>query len=208
MSAPELWIIAGPNGAGKTTCAQTKPIVDLLPDVAFFNPDDRTLLKLKSAGFLGFVDAPVDIQTKLFLESANEVFEDLKAALTDKRKVGVETVLSTDKYRALVDLAMQNNGTFCLIYVALASPGIAKQRVAARVARGGHGIPDEKIEQRWTRSLRNLSWFFQRANNFWVVDNSDSNPDTGPILIASGSNGTVDFLSEAAFKELKAVLPR
>jgi predicted ABC-type ATPase len=45
MSFPELWIIAGPNGAGKTTCAQTKPILDILPDVSFFNPDDREWAK-------------------------------------------------------------------------------------------------------------------------------------------------------------------
>lgn len=206
MSGPELWLIAGPNGAGKTTCAQKEPIVNLLPDIPFFNPDNRTLAKLRAAGFQGFVDAPVDLQTRLFLESANEVFDELKNALAANQSVGAETVLSTSKYRELVDLALKGKGVFCLIYVVLTSAEIAKQRVAARVARGGHGIPDDKIEQRWTRSLQNLAWFVQRTTSFWVIDNSDSNPKNAPVLIASGKHGRIDYLSESAFVEMKSVL--
>jgi predicted ABC-type ATPase len=206
MTASELWIIAGPNGAGKTTCAKTKPIADLMPDVSFFNPDDRTLLKLQSAGYQGFLDAPVDVQTRLFFESADEVFEELKRALAQKQKIGVETVLSTDKYRSLVEMVRNDGGIFCLIYVALKSPSIAKERVAARVKRGGHGISDEKIEQRWERSLKNLPWFAERATNFWVIDNSASPPFGAPQLIASGKQGVVEYLAEDVFPEMKLAL--
>lgn len=206
MTVPELWIIAGPNGAGKTTCAKTAPISDLLPKVAFFNPDERTLLKLRSAGYQGFLDAPVDVQTRLFFESAEEVFAELNQALALNKKVGVETVLSTDKYRSLVEAVQQVGGVFSLLYVALSSPSIAKERVAARVKRGGHGIPDDKIEQRWLRSLQNLPWFAERATEFRVIDNSDSNPEHCPILIASGKQGIVEYLDENAFPEIKSAL--
>ncbi len=206
MTAPELWIIAGPNGAGKTTCAKTKPIAQLMPDVAFFNPDERTLQKLQAAGYQGFLDAPIDVQTRLFFESADEVFNELKQALARKQKIGVETVLSTDKYRTLVEAVEQDCGIFCFIYVALASPSIAKERVAARVKRGGHGIPDDKIEQRWTRSLQNLPWFAERANNFWIIDNSDSPPHGKARTIASAKQGIVEYLDENAFPEIKAAL--
>lgn len=206
MSAPELWIIAGPNGAGKTTCAKKKPISDLLPDVVFFNPDERTLSKLLSAGYEGFQDAPIDAQTRFFFASADEVFNELKSALAQQKKVGVETVLSTEKYHQLVEMALNAGGLFCFIYVALASPSIAKERVTARVLRGGHGIPDDKIEQRWNRSLANLAWFAQRATGFWVIDNSNSDPQVAPMLIASGKNGKIDYLSDSAFAEMKNAL--
>ncbi len=206
MTTPELWIIAGPNGAGKTTCVKTKPISDLLPDLAFFNPDERTLMKLHSAGYQGFPDAPIDVQTRFFFESANEVFDELKQALGRNEKVGVETVLSTDKYRSLVEAVQQAGGVFSFIYIALASPSIAKKRVATRVQRGGHGIPDDKIELRWTRSLQNLPWFAERASNFWVIDNSDTPPQGWPRLIASGKEGTVEYLAENAFQEMKAAV--
>ena len=39
-----------------------------------------------------------------------------------------------------------------LVYIALASPDIARERVAARVRRQGHDVPEEKIVQRWQRS--------------------------------------------------------
>ena len=206
MTSPELWLIAGPNGAGKTTCAQKKPISDLLPDVAFLNPDDRTLLKLRTLSFQGFADAPIEVQTRLFLESASEVFGELKVAVANGQKVGVETVLSTDKYRELVEDVRKLDGVFCLIYVALSAPLIAKARVAARVKRGGHGIPDDKIEKRWERSLSNLAWFAERASNFWVIDNSNSNPADSPRLVAMGKDGVLEYLDDNAFPEIKAAL--
>ena len=206
MSYPEFWIIAGPNGAGKTTCVKTKPIADLLPDVDFLNPDERTLFKLRSLSYQGFSDAPVDAQTRLFFASADEVFEELKQALADNRKVGVETVLSSDKYRSLVESTQRAGGIFCLVYVALSSPAIAQERVAARVKRGGHGIPDDKIEQRWHRSLENLPWFVQRSTNFWVMDNSSSDPQSCPLLVASGKLGQVELVDEHAFPEMKKAL--
>lgn len=206
MSQPEFWIIAGPNGAGKTTSVSREPISSILPDVTFLNPDARTLLKLQAQGYQGFRDAPIDVQTRLFFESADEVYEDLQKGISEGRILGVETVLSSLKYCSLVDEVLACEGFVRLIYVALSSPSLAKQRVAARVARGGHGIPDEKIEQRWQRSLNNLAWFAERSSAFWVVDNSDSNPANPPHLVADGGMGIVDFLDDATFPELKAAL--
>ena len=82
MAIPELWLLAGPNGAGKTTSSQRQPIAGLLPGVVFLNPDDRTLAKIRAAGYGGFADAPANIQTALFIESANEVSTDLNHVRT------------------------------------------------------------------------------------------------------------------------------
>ncbi|OAI55092.1 hypothetical protein AYO44_02835 [Planctomycetaceae bacterium SCGC AG-212-F19] len=211
MAAPELWIVAGPNGAGKTTCVQKDPIAGLLPNVVFLNPDDRTLLKLRSTGYQGFADAPVAVQTRLFIESADEVYRELETMLTQGRAVGVETVLSSNKYVPLVDDVRARGGFVGLIYITLASPAIARERVAARVRRGGHGVPNEKIALRWQRSLDTLPWFAARASAFWVIDNSDSDPNMPPPLIASGKAGKLAFLADQSFPELRlalATLPR
>ena len=203
---PQLWIVAGPNGAGETTSVQKEPIASILPRVPFFNPDDRTLQKLRAEGFKGFADAPFDIQTRLFIESANEVFNELKIVLDSGQSVGVETVLSSEKYRPLVETVNACDGIFCLIYVALSSPDISRRRIAARVQRGGHGVPEAKIALRWQRSLDYLPWFARRATSFWVVDNSDSNRANAPKLLASGKNGRLEFLNSDAFPEMKAAL--
>ena len=206
MIAPQFWIVAGPNGAGKTTCVQKEPISSLLPEVTFLNPDDRTLSKLQAIGYQGFIDAPVDVQTRLFIESANEVFSEIEERVAARTPVGVETVLSSEKYRTIVRTVLDCQGFVGLIYVALASAAIAKDRVSARVQRGGHGIPAEKIEQRWRRSLDNLRWFAENSSAFWVIDNSDSKPANVPVLLASGKFGALEFLANSAFSELKAAL--
>lgn len=206
MEGPQFWIVAGPNGAGKTTCVQKEPIQSLIRDVIFLNPDDRTLSKIKAIGYQGFADAPLDVQTRLFIESANEVFSELQNEIIARTPVGVETVLSSDKYRVLVENVIENRGSIGLIYVALATPSIARERVAARVRRGGHGIPEDKIENRWHRSLSNRHWFAEHATAFWVLDNSDSNPANAPVLLASGKYGVLEFLNEAAFTEMKNAL--
>jgi predicted ABC-type ATPase len=206
MTVPEFWIVAGPNGAGKTTCVKSAPISSLLPNVQFLNPDERTLSKLQSLGYQGFVDSPANVQMRLFFESADEVFAELQKAIFQNTAIGVETVLSSDKYCALVATVREKQGFIGLLYIALASPSLAMQRVAARVQRGGHGIPESKIEQRWHRSLQNLSWFASQASAFWVIDNSNPNPEAARLIVASGKMGRLEDIQEAAFPELKAAL--
>jgi predicted ABC-type ATPase len=205
-SLPELWIVAGPNGAGKTTCVQKEPISEILPGVRFLNPDDRTLAKLRAGGHSGFADAPIDVQARLFVQSADEVLAELETAVAGGEAVGVETVLSSAKYRPLVEAVRGVGGFVGLVYVALSSPDIARDRVAARVRRGGHGVPDEKVDRRWRRSLDCLGWFAERASAFWVIDNSDSDPDRSPALVAVGKDGLLEFLADDAFPELRAAL--
>jgi len=206
MDGPEFWLVAGPNGAGKTTCVQKEPISNILPAVSFHNPDDRALEKLRTRGYQGFADAPLDVQTGCFIEAADEVFAALEKAILQDGSVGVETVLSSEKYRPLVESEARKQGFVGLIYIALSSASLAKERVAARVQRGGHDIPEGKIEQRWNRSLKNLTWFAQKATAFWVIDNSDSNPANPPLLLALGKFGILEYLNEAAFPEMKAAL--
>lgn len=208
MTAPSLWIVAGPNGAGKTTCTQRRPITLLLPGVRFLNPDDLSREKLLRQGFSGFADAPYDVRRVAFFESADEVFDQLSRAISAGEAVGVETVLSTDKYRNLVETVSQGGGFVGLIYVALESPALACQRVAARVRRGGHDVPVDKIEARWERSLDNLPWFARHATAFWIFDNSDSNLSLPTLLVARGRFGAVEFLAEDTFPRLRSAVDK
>ena len=126
MDGPEFWLVAGPNGAGKTTCVQKEPISNILPAVSFHNPDDRALEKLRTRGYQGFADAPLDVQTGCFIEAADEVFAALEKAILQDGSVGVETVLSSEKYRPLVESEARKQGFVGLIYIALSSVSLAK----------------------------------------------------------------------------------
>lgn len=206
MPRPELWIVAGPNGAGKTTVVQAHPLGDLLPRVKFFNPDDVARYLLVQKGYTGFADSPEQIQHGAFLAAADTVAVELQTAVGRGEAVGVETVLSTGKYRALVDLVRGRNGFVGLIYVALASPELACARVARRVRAGGHDVPLDKIRARWRRSLTNLAWFVSHVSAFWVFDNSDENPDLAPQLIATGKGGFIEFQAPTISESLRDAL--
>jgi len=158
---------------------------------------------LVQRGHRGFAEAPAPALQQAFLDAANAVERDLQTALHCGESVGIETVLSSGKYRPLVELVRGQGGFVGLIYVALASPELACARVARRVRAGGHDVPLEKIRARWQRSLANLAWFVAHASAFWVFDNSDENPDVPPRLMAAGQRGGMDFLEPSASESLR-----
>ncbi len=171
---PVLVIVAGPNGAGKTTIAHLGPGGILREffgnqPVLRLNADDLAR-RLEAAGA-----RPSD-ETNLF--AARETDAALARAIDERRSVVVETVLSSDKYRPLLNAARAASFIVVLVYVCLRSPTLSRQRVRQRVAKGGHGVPDDRIAPRWARSLDNLEWFGLRADAVFVYDNSGRTPVT------------------------------
>lgn len=49
---------------------------------------------------------------------------------------------------------------------------IAKQRIAYRVAHGGHGIPDADVERRYTESFKNLKEIKSKCDSVVLYDNT------------------------------------
>ncbi len=64
----------------------------------------------------------------------------------------------------------------------MSSVKIAKERVALRVSKGGHYIPDEVIERRYVSGIKNLFEFIEIVND-WFLYKNDNIP---PELIAEG----------------------
>lgn len=189
MNNPVFWLVAGPNGAGKTTATQKNPIQLLLPQVKPLNADDRTLELLRSIGIQEFEDAPFSVLKDVFVAAAEETFAVAKAGIDTGAELLVETVLSTRKFDALVDRVRERGGFFGLIYLGLANASLSKERVARRVRQGGHDVPEEKLASRWIRSVQNAGYFARRADQFFIFDNSNSDPDVPPVLIAEGGGG-------------------
>lgn len=97
----------------------------------------------------------------------------MKASIDAHQSVGVETVLSTDKYRPLVFAAKRRGFEIRFVYVILSSPELNVKRVQMRVSKGGHGVPADKIATRWKRSLDQLPWFLDQADWALLFDNSE-----------------------------------
>ncbi len=166
-SQPTLWIVAGPNGSGKSTLYDSTLIEDFGRSVWIINPDLLTKRILEQEG-LSLLQAN--------LQSVERIMDWLKASLRTHQTVGVETVLSTPKYRALVEQAKTGGFEVRLIYVMLRTPALNIERVRLRVARGGHHVEADKIRERYQRSLEQLPWFLQAADRAYIFDNSGADP--------------------------------
>lgn len=189
IDTPRLWIVAGPNGSGKTSIYDNADIEDFGRSVWIINPDalsqrisDIELLEPLAAN----------------LEAVRRIERWLYASIEAHQTVGVETVLSTAKYRPLVLAAKERKFAIRLIYVLLKSPELNIERVRLRVAKGGHDVPSEKISERREKSLQQLPWFLAHADDAWLFDNSDEKPQ----LIGTKSKGKIK-LTSAALPEIK-----
>ena len=66
-----------------------------------------------------------------------------------------------------------------------------------RVAKGGHDVPEDKIIERRERSLAQLPWFLDQADQAWLYDNSDASPR----LMGTKTKGVIE-LDRAALPEI------
>jgi predicted ABC-type ATPase len=165
---PSLWIIAGPNGSGKSSLygSHQSPIyadtniADPAHSFWIINPD---LLTRRIHDFEGTTLEQAN------LEAVRRIETWLRASIDVHQSVGVETVLSTEKYRSLVSIAKERGFEVRLIYVILNNPELNIRRVQMRLAKGGHGVPPDKIRDRWKRSLQQLPWFLNQADRALFV---------------------------------------
>jgi predicted ABC-type ATPase len=189
---PVFLIIAGPNGSGKSTAYSRSDVGGFADSVWIVNPDLLTL-RLHEAEAIATDAANLEAVKRL------EVW--LEATLRVHQTVGVETVLSTDKYRRLVSFAKSLGFTFQLFYVMLASPEDNIRRVRDRVSKGGHNVPPEKIVDRYWRSLEQLPWFVEQADIADIYDNTGASPRH----VATKIDGELSVLSDAPANLLKAL---
>jgi hypothetical protein len=84
-----------------------------------------------------------------------------------------------------------------MIFCGLSSPEQHIARVRARVARGGHDIPEAKIRERWIASRANLIKLLPKLTRLQVFDNSAEAPPGGdiadPVLVLELSAGEPVF---------------
>lgn len=166
--APSLWIIAGANGSGKSSAYNKVTIEAPQGSIWIINPDELSKRIADQEAMPLTPDAN--------LQAVTRIEEWLYASVRAHQTVGVETVLSTGKYRKLVDCAHDHGFKVRLIYVVLQNADLNVERVKIRVQKGGHDVPEASIRDRRTRSLKQLVWFFEHADSVDIFDNSGAEP--------------------------------
>lgn len=193
MADKHLYIISGPNGAGKTTASYTV-LPRILQCKEFVNADEI------ARGLSPFNPESVAIEAgRLMLKRIGEL-------LQRNESFSIETTLSTRSYFRLVEKAHSQGYDVTLLYFWLKSPQQAIERVAERVAKGGHDIPKDIIVRRYWEGLGNLFKIYMPIVDTWILVNNSETPRS---IVATGGKDQQTIIKDSKhFKTIEEYVKR
>jgi predicted ABC-type ATPase len=155
-------MIAGPNGSGKTTLTDQlrRSGVDL---GRYINPDE--IAKTLTGSYR---DRVREAQAIADRERAQ--------CLETQESFSFETVMSHPSKVELLGLAKAKGFKVAVYFVATESVDLNVGRVRQRVALGGHDVPENKIRERYPRTLAQLPAAIAMADEVVLFDNSFGGP--------------------------------
>ncbi|MBI1976061.1 MAG: zeta toxin family protein [Candidatus Omnitrophica bacterium] len=184
--SPNLYIIAGPNGAGKTTFAR-----EFLPHFVhckeFINAD------LIAGGL-----APFSPETAA-LRAGRLLLDQIQVLAKKKSDFGFETTLAGITYLSLFRKLKAQGYKIHLFFLWVPTVEFALARIADRVHRGGHNVPEKDVRRRFKRGLENFFKSYRSLVDIWgIFDNSEEKPR----LIAHEQEKALKIFDEALFKKV------
>ena len=165
-------ILAGPNGAGKTTFAREYLQKEAhCPD--FVNVD------LIAAGL-----SPFDPQ-RAAIRAGRIMLSEIQRRVRKGESFAFETTLSGQIYARWIPQWRNDGYHVRLIFLALPNAVMAIERVAARVAQGGHNVSSADVRRRFESGLSNFQVIYRNlVDEWWWYDNAGNIPR----LLSKGVN--------------------
>ncbi|NHC35630.1 zeta toxin family protein [Scytonema millei] len=158
---PNLYIIGGANGAGKTTVSMS-----LLPSLGCY--------EYVNADAIAIGLSPFNPES-MAIEAGRLMIQRLRSLSDSGVDFAFETTLAARTFASFMGVCRERGYTINLIYFWLQSAELAVERVARRVASGGHSIPEAVIRRRYQRGRRNLfSLYLPLCDGWMIYDNSSS----------------------------------
>lgn len=179
---PTLHVIAGPNGAGKSTfCVDYLPAID---DPPFMNAD-----------VLAATLSPGDPNAALF-EAGRLLLRQIDDALTSRTTFALETTLSGRGYLRLLRRARAAGYYVEMNFIWVRTADQSVDRVAQRVERGGHSVPETDIRRRHAAAIKNFFTAYIPLVNEWTF-RENSEGSFRPIAM-----GLAESFDESKFLDL------
>jgi predicted ABC-type ATPase len=181
---PVLYVVAGINGAGKSSLGG-----ELIRQQGFnyFNPDEAAR---RIRDISGCTAAEANAR------AWNEGKRLLENAIRERVSHAFETTLGGTTIPRLLGNAADAGFEVRVWFMGLATVEQHIARVRARIASGGHDIPEDKIRERWDASRRNLIVLLPQLTELRLFDNSrELDTETGelppPRLLLHYARGAV-----------------
>ena len=153
-------LVAGVNGAGKSTLYQLDPDLKCENRV---NADE--ILKASNGDWRNISDVFVAGKKAVSL---------MKKYIEDEVSFNQETTLCGNSIVRNISMARDKGYVIEMHFIGLNSAALAKERVAKRVAQGGHGVEEADIERRYYQSLKAFWEILPLCNLVAVYDNSET----------------------------------
>lgn len=182
---PRITVLAGTNGAGKSSIQGA-----MLREsgVDYFNPDEaaREILAANPGAVIEQANSA----------AWHEGVRLLERAIVERLDWTFETTLAGRTITTMLERALLSGIEVWIWYVGLDGPDRNIARVRARIAHGGHAIPEETIRARYAASLGNLIRLLPNLTALRVYDNSaEADPREGveprPVLVLHMERGAV-----------------
>ncbi|HEY0954806.1 MAG TPA: AAA family ATPase [Roseateles sp.] len=178
-------MLAGVNGAGKSSVGGRALEAAGAP---FFNPD-IVAARLRQAN-----PGLSNEQVNGLAWTAGR--RGLEKALAEGLTYSFETTLGGNSIVKLLLEGARAGAEVHVWFAGLATPEMHLQRIAARVAAGGHDIPETKVRERFDTSRSNLVKLMPHLASLRVYDNSfEADPLAGkrpqPVLLLQMQAGRV-----------------
>jgi len=151
----QAYIISGPNGCGKTILADKLVEEFKLP---FINADNIAL-ELSQDGDVG----------KVRLQAGKMFLKKLQDHINKNKSFVVETTLAGRYFIRIIEELKKKKYKIILIYISIASPEEAVNKVKQRVKGGGHSVPEEDVVRRFGRSKSNFWNIYKNSVDSWKI---------------------------------------
>jgi predicted ABC-type ATPase len=178
----KLVIVGGANGVGKTTFAyQYKEEfgIDYLGADAIAD-------EIK-----GKKDGNIDVL------AGKEFFRRLDTYFVKNQSVIIESTLSGLGLAKQIMKFKDKGYLVHIVFVFLDDVELCKKRIQFRVKKGGHNVPADEIERRFTRSLRNFQQVYLPLSDTWQLF---YNGLRRPIEVAVGEKGKTMIIDEEFYR--------
>lgn len=187
---PRLYIISGCNGAGKTTASYSL-LPEMLQCSEFVNSDEF------AKGLSPFDPSKASIQASKYM------LLKIRYLLRKQSDFAIETTLATRTLLNTVKMAQAAGYSVTLLYFWLRTPEMAIERVKARVAAGGHNIPEDTIVRRYHVGIDYFFHQYAPICERWILADNSQIPFR---VIAEGSKtDVINIKDEETFLKIKAI---
>jgi predicted ABC-type ATPase len=154
-------VAAGANGVGKTTFA-----LQFLAEnnFEFLNADE--IAKVLSAG------NPAGKK----ISAGKIFFKKIKQTVEQEKSLLLESTLSGRYLQKYFEIWRENDYQIQIVFIFVESPEVSIARIAERVKKGGHFVPDEDVRRRFVRGRNNFWKIYKNlADNWTLIYNSEGN---------------------------------